>query len=199
MPSADPRLPEGTDTIIDGAGPAGEGEFDIGAAEGTGDENDAAALASGFAPEGTGASSGSDSPQSADGETPADLKSALFGRLDDVKGQAGDKARDFVQAGKDRATSALDDLVRMVEEAASQVDDTIGSQYGDYARRAAEGIGTFSDSFKNKDVDQIFDEARELVKKSPGAAVGIAAALGFVVARLVRAGAASDGKTNPAA
>ena len=91
-------------------------------------------------------------------------------------------------AGMDRAGWALDDLVRMVEDAATEIDGKIGSQYGDYARRAAESIGGFTESFKNKDVDELFDEARELVKKSPAVAVGIAAALGFVVARIARAG-----------
>lgn len=146
-------LPEGTDTIIEGAG--------------TGDE-DIVALGSG-------------------GATAA-ARDQFAERYQALRGQAGDKARDFVQAGKDRATAALDDVVQMIEDAAVEVDDKIGTQYGDYARRAAEGIATFSDSFKGKDVDELFDDARALIQKSPAAAVGIAAALGFVVARLVRSG-----------
>jgi ElaB/YqjD/DUF883 family membrane-anchored ribosome-binding protein len=110
----------------------------------------------------------------------------FFDRVDELRGQAGDKARDLAQAGKDRAASALDSLVQTVEDAASEIDEKLGSQYGDYARRAALGIGNFSDAFRDKDVDELFNDARELVKKSPAVAIGAAAAIGFVVARLAR-------------
>ena len=39
-----------------------------------------------------------------------------------------------------------------------------------------------------KDVDAIADDARALVRKSPGMVIGAAAAVGFVVARLLSAG-----------
>jgi hypothetical protein len=46
----------------------------------------------------------------------------------------------------------------------------------------------------------LFNDARELVKRSPAVAIGAAAALGFVVARLARSGIAeSSGKDAPKA
>ena len=165
MPSANEQLPEGTDTIIEGAGVTEESE--------------------------------STNPASASEPKPSDLggeqgqdgtRGVFFDRLDAFRGQAGDKARDLAQTGKDRATAALDSLVQTVEDAASDIDEKLGSQYGDYARRAAEYIGNFSDSFRDKDVDDLFTDAREFVKKSPAVAVGAAAVLGFVVARLARSG-----------
>jgi ElaB/YqjD/DUF883 family membrane-anchored ribosome-binding protein len=176
MPPVDQPLPEGTDHIIEGAGVTTDDETatieDTGAEIAGTAQSDAA---------------GSD-----------DVRSAFFGRFDDIKGQANDKVRAFAEAGKDRATSALDDLVKMIEDAAGEVDGRLGSQYGDYARRAADGLGSFSESFKDKDVDQIFDEARDLVKKSPGVAIGIAAALGFVVARIARSGLSATAPANDA-
>ncbi len=156
------QLPEGTDHIIEGAGVTTEEE-----------EAPISAVPTAFV---------------ADGEEADAEPGAFFGRFDEYKAQATDKARAFAEAGKDRATAALDDLVKMMEDAAGEVDGRLGSQYGDYARRAAEGIGSFSETFKDKDVDQIFDEARELVKKSPAVAIGVAAAIGFVVARIARSG-----------
>lgn len=176
MSSADQPLPEGTDHIIEGAGVSTDDPTMNEALE---IEQSTAGQAQG------GAAPGGSNAAGASGD---DVTGALFGRFDDLKGQATDRARDLAQAGKDRATAALDDLVRMIEDAAGEVDSRIGSQYGDYARRAADGIGGFSEAFKDKDVDQIFDEARELVKKSPGVAIGVAAAIGFVVARVVRSG-----------
>jgi ElaB/YqjD/DUF883 family membrane-anchored ribosome-binding protein len=160
MASADEQLPEGTDVIIDGAGVGDQG------------------------------TSGKPLAISEIKDAGEDAKGLFFERIDDLRGQAGDKARDLAQAGKDRATAALDSLVQTVEDAAAEIDEKLGSQYGDYARRAAEGIGNFSESFRDKDVDQLFSDARALVKKSPAVAIGAAAALGFVVARLARAGLA---------
>ena len=119
------------------------------------------------------------------------MKGAFFEKIDELRGQATDKARELaVTTSKDRATTALDGLVQTVEDAASEIDEKLGSQYGDYARRAAEHIGGFTDSFRDKDIDALFSDARDLVKKSPAVAIGAAAALGFVVARLARSSVA---------
>ena len=115
-----------------------------------------------------------------------EIKGVFFERVDELRGQAGDRARELAQTGKDRAANALDSLVQTVEDAASEIDEKLGSQYGDYARRAAEHIGGFTDSFRDKDIDALFNDARDFVKKSPAVAIGAAAALGFVVARLAR-------------
>ena len=162
MASADEQLPEGTDAIIEGASVSDDG---------------------------ANRSSQTEAPISAiPGDTSGEARGVFFERIDELRGQASDKARDLAQTGKDRATSALDSLVQTVEDAASEIDEKLGSQYGDYARRAAESIGNFSESFRDKDVDELFNDAREFVKKSPAVAIGAAAALGFVVARLARAG-----------
>lgn len=115
-------------------------------------------------------------------------RGAFFEKFDEVKAQGYDRAREYALVGKDRTTGALDDFVRMINDAAGQVDEKVGSQYGDYARRAADGLASFNDALKGKDVDDLFTEAREMVAKAPALAVGTAAALGFIVARLAKAG-----------
>lgn len=102
--------------------------------------------------------------------------------------QATDKARDYAQEGKARAGGALDEVSRLMGDAANTVDEKIGVQYGQYARTAAEGIAGFSESLKSKDIDDLVADATAFVRKSPAIAIGVAAALGFVVARLVKAG-----------
>lgn len=107
--------------------------------------------------------------------------------------QAADKARAFADTGKQRATDALGQLSQLLTDAAAQVDEKMGAQYGDYARTAAGQVSTFADQLKAKDVDAIVDDARDYIRKSPGVAIGVAAALGFVVARLVQSGIDADG------
>lgn len=103
-------------------------------------------------------------------------------------GQATDKIRAFADTGKQKAGGALDQFSTMLTDAAGQVDEKLGAQYGDYARQAAGLVSNFSESIKNKEVDDLLDDARGYVRQSPGVAIGIAAALGFVLARVAQSG-----------
>ncbi len=102
--------------------------------------------------------------------------------------QATDRIRTLADTGKERAVGGLDQLSQMINDAAGQVDEKLGAQYGEYARTAAGAVSNFSEQIKVKQVDELLDDAREFVRKSPGVAVGVAAALGFAVARLVQSG-----------
>lgn len=106
--------------------------------------------------------------------------------------QATDQIRAFADTGKARAGGALDQLSQMINDAAAQVDEKLGAQYGEYARSAASAVSGFSEQIKAKDVDALFDDARGYIRQSPGAAIGVAAALGFAVARLVQSGIDSE-------
>jgi ElaB/YqjD/DUF883 family membrane-anchored ribosome-binding protein len=101
---------------------------------------------------------------------------------------AGDKARAYAEDGKTRAGGVLDELARMMTEAAGTVDEKLGEQYGQYARSAAGGVSDFSDSLKAKKLDDLIEDARGFVKKSPAIAIGTAAAIGFVLVRLIKSG-----------
>lgn len=105
-----------------------------------------------------------------------------------LKSEAGDRARTAADQGKAKATGALDEIVAMLNDAAGQVDEKLGEQYGQYARSAADQVQGFSSALNDRTVDELLDDARELVRKSPTAALGIAAAIGFAAARLVSAG-----------
>jgi ElaB/YqjD/DUF883 family membrane-anchored ribosome-binding protein len=117
-------------------------------------------------------------------------------QLKDVGGkltaQASDKARGLAEMGKERASGALDQLAQMLTDAAGQVDGKLGAQYGQYARSAAEQVQGFSSSVKDKDMEELLEDARTLVRKSPAVAIGAAAAIGFVVARLFQSGLDAD-------
>ncbi|HEU4960931.1 MAG TPA: hypothetical protein VFT56_11035 [Sphingomonas sp.] len=105
-----------------------------------------------------------------------------------LKQQATGKARAYAEDGKAKAGGALDEFSRLMDTAASSVDDSLGAQYGDYARSAAKSIAGFSDQLKSKDIDDLIEDLKNFTRKSPAVAVGTAAALGFVLARLVKSG-----------
>ena len=115
-------------------------------------------------------------------------KQAVRENASKLTGQAGDKAREYAEQGKARAQEGLGQLSRMLEDAAAQIDEKLGGQYGQFARTAAGQVNTFADRIQAKDVDEFVDDVRGLVRQSPGVAIGAAAAIGFVLARLVQAG-----------
>ncbi len=133
-----------------------------------------------FSPEG---GAGSDT-----GSTVAGAKQALRDNVAKGREQAADKARLFAEDGKAKASDALGQLSQLLRDAAQQVDDKLGEQYGQYARGAADRVQGFTSAIDEKSVDDLLADARDLVRKSPAAAVGVAAGVGFVVARLLSAG-----------
>ena len=106
--------------------------------------------------------------------------------------KATDRAREYANTRKVQATGALDDVADMVESVAKTIDEKVGAQYGDYARRAASAVTGVADALKSKDVDDLVADARTFVREKPQVAIGIAAALGFVLTRLAKAGSGRD-------
>lgn len=102
--------------------------------------------------------------------------------------KASDKAREYANVGKDKASGALDEISQMVEGVARTIDEKVGSQYGDYARRAAGAVSGVADALKGKEVDELVDNARTFIREKPAVAIGAAAAIGFVLTRLLKAG-----------
>ena len=126
------------------------------------------------------------------GATGSNVRQQLTDGVGNIQAQAGDKAREFAKLGQDRAAGALEQLATMLTDAADQVDAKLGAQYGGYARNAADTVQKFSGQVKDQDFDQLLDQGRELVRKSPAVAIGAAAAVGFVLARLVQSGIDAD-------
>ncbi|PTD25214.1 hypothetical protein [Sphingomonas fennica] len=118
----------------------------------------------------------------------AAAKEKVGEQASDFKEQATGKARDYAAIGKEKAVEGLDSVTRLMDDAASTIDDKVGAQYGDYARKAASAVSNVATSLRSKDVDELLEDARTVVRKSPALAIGAAVAVGFVLARLVRAG-----------
>lgn len=208
MPPRNNELPEGTDHIVNGAMATGAGSSagagastgsSGGMATGGGASTGATATGAATGSSGGGASSGfiGGTGDDTGGTTAGELTTGSSGggarqQLRDgaasLKQQAADKARSYAEDGKTRATDALDEFSRVVQEAAATVDERLGAEYGDYARRAADAVSGFASSLRDKDVDDLYDGARELVRKSPVVAIGTAAAIGFALVRLIKSG-----------
>ena len=164
-------LPEGTDEIITGAAETGPAT----GSEAGGEETLVAA--------GTAASTGQKRPAS-DGA----LASRLRSGGEKLSAQAGDKARGLVSQGLERSAEALANVGKLVGDTAVGLEERLGPEYGDYARRAAAAIENTANSIAAKDADELIEDTREFVRRSPGVAIAGAAIVGFALARLIKSG-----------
>ena len=118
----------------------------------------------------------------------AALQSASAAGARQIASQAGDKARGFVTQGLERTSEALANVAKMVGDTADGIEERLGPDYGDYARRAAGAIENVANTIAEKDPDELIEDTRTFVRNSPGVALAGAAVVGFVVARLVKSG-----------
>ena len=195
-------LPEGTDTVIQGAGegalPNNSGGVDQGGQAVTvGDtalveerkipapRGDAERSVTGSGNPQDGLSGGSGGPRPSGG-----LTDRIRSSGEKLANQAGDKARGLVSQGLERTSEALANVAKMVGDTAPGIDERLGEDYGDYARRAAGTIENVATAIAEKDPDELIDDTRNFVRNSPGIALAGAAVVGFVVARLLKTGLA---------
>lgn len=100
--------------------------------------------------------------------------------------EAKDKGKELATEGKIKASEGLRTLGQTVADNAHVVDEKLGAKYGDYARSASRSLAQTADRLDQKSVEDLGEDAREFVRKSPGLAVGMAAVAGFLISRLFR-------------
>jgi ElaB/YqjD/DUF883 family membrane-anchored ribosome-binding protein len=198
MPPRDPSLPEGTDHIIDtnidlgdtgggsgggsGAGSTGSG---AGAAGGTGATGGGGSGGSAFQFDKNGGGAGG---SGGGGSRTSGIAGQVRDQINTLKSQAGDRARSFADDGKGQATTFLQTVAQIVADAAGSVEERLGSQYSGIGHRASTSINSLASTLDERSVDDLLDDARAFVQRSPAVAIGAAALIGFAVARVLRSG-----------
>jgi len=122
------------------------------------------------------------------GKVEGDSMNNVKNEFANLKDKAGERAREAADRGKDKASEALGGIGKILRESAGTIDEKVGAEYGEYARKAADAVDEFASKMDAKQVDDILEDTRQFVRKSPAVAIGAAAAIGFVLARLVRSG-----------
>ena len=199
-------LPEGTDTVIAGASGSSSGNTVAGRSNTTNPIGGSSASNAGGARTGVtssgsdssddlitgaGTSSGAANRGSSSGtgsESASGVRGMISTGASKVRDEAGTRARGLVGQGLERGSTTLTNISGIVSQTAAQLDEQLGSQYGDYARQAGTALERYANTLANKDPDELIDDARELVRKSPGVAIAGAAIVGFGLVRLIKAG-----------
>lgn len=172
---AETTLPEGTDTIVSDAKMAGAGS-NLGSTATRTRRGDSSITTS----------DSSDSSTSGGGG--GGVREAIKDGTDKLKSTASDRAMGFVSQGIERSSGALSNVSGLIGDTAANLDERLGAQYGDYARQAAQSIERAAQSLAGKDPEELIDDARAIVRKSPGIALAGAAILGFALVRVVKSG-----------
>ena len=107
---------------------------------------------------------------------------------ENVAREAAGKTRGVIGDGLSKGSEALGSMSRLVNDTAGNIDESLGAEYGDYARSTARYLDETAQKIAAKDPDELIDDVRGFVKKSPGMALGAAAVVGFALARLVQSG-----------
>ncbi|WP_205958393.1 hypothetical protein [Qipengyuania sediminis] len=94
------------------------------------------------------------------------------------------KGRDLATQGKSKVSEGLTALGQTISDNAYFVDEKLGAKYGDYARTASRSLQDAATRLDAKSIDELGEDARTFVRKSPGTAIGIAAVAGFMLSRL---------------
>ena len=83
-------------------------------------------------------------------------------------------------------------LAGVARDVASKLDDgkadSGNAKAAEFARKAADGMDRFSASLKDKEINEIAEDARSAVRNNPAIAVGAAAVIGFALARFLKGG-----------
>lgn len=123
-----------------------------------------------------------------DGSSTEKAKGAVREQALGLKDKALSSARSAANDGKAKAIEKVGGVSKAIEASAARLDQDVGKTYGDFARSAAKSIDNFAAGIDGKDLDELLDEAKGFIRKSPAIAIGIAAALGFAASRVVKSG-----------
>lgn len=108
-----------------------------------------------------------------------------------LAGKAGTGAKSAATSGKDYAAEAAHSIADAARQIAGKLDDGQSggnAKAADFARKAADSIDSFSTKLRDKDIEEIADDARNAVRHNPAIAVGAAALIGFALARFLKGG-----------
>jgi ElaB/YqjD/DUF883 family membrane-anchored ribosome-binding protein len=106
--------------------------------------------------------------------------------------KAGSGAKSAATSGKGVAADAMHGLADAARQMAGKLDDgnpeSGSAKAAEYARKAADSMDRFSATLRDKDIEEIADDARNAVRQNPAIAVGAAALIGFALARFLKGG-----------
>src|SRR5204862_7183838 len=109
--------------------------------------------------------------------------------------QAGEKLLSSVEEQKAAAADFVGGIAGAMRRAANEFDKDV-PQAAQYIRRAADQIGTVSDAFRRRDLNQLVADVQGFARRQPTAFLGAAVLAGFAAVRFLKTSAAGATESN---
>jgi len=101
-----------------------------------------------------------------------------------------DRVRDSASAQlttqKTRATDALGSVATALRQTSQPLRDNNQAMLADYAGKAADQLEQFSTRFRERDLNELMDDAKRFARRQPALFVGAAFAAGVLAARSLK-------------
>ena len=105
--------------------------------------------------------------------------------------QAGEKLLSSVEEQKAAGADFVSGVAGSIRRAANEFDKDL-PQAAQYIRSAADQIGTVSDAFRRRDLNQLVADVQGFARRQPTAFLGAAVLAGFAAVRFLRTSTAAE-------
>ncbi len=109
--------------------------------------------------------------------------------------QAQDRARSAFTSQRDRAVGGLNDIADTFRQVGNQLRENERDSAARYADRFADRVEHFADMVRDRDMDELLHNARDMARRRPGMFMGGAFILGFMAARFLKSSRGDSGAT----
>lgn len=120
-------------------------------------------------------------------EQPGPEVEVMGSRRSGLAGVVETRLHGLFENGRGELVKSLDSLVQLVEELAGKVGDRDTNAVAGIAHQAVDTIADIRNSLRDRPIELLIDDGRDLVRRQPEIAVGVAVAAGFLAARLIKA------------
>jgi len=88
---------------------------------------------------------------------------------------------------KQAAVEELSSVAGVMKDAAAKLESTDEARVGTYVRKAADFVDGLSSTLREHELEDLVHQAEGMVRERPAVGLGLSAAAGFVLGRLLRA------------
>jgi hypothetical protein len=138
-------------------------------------------------------------------QTTKEVKQQVKSDLERGKERAQEAARDVTEQGKekfeeqsDRAAAGVDDFADAVGSAASRLSELEHEGLADYANQLSTFLSDMSDTLRNKNVDDLARDVRDVAQRNPALFLLGSVAVGLGLSRFVKASGKARSPTDSA-
>ena len=103
-----------------------------------------------------------------------------------LRSHAGGTVRGMAEQAKSQVAGSLDGLVQLAHEIVSRLGAADSSPVARFGHQAAGALSDWSATVHDKSVDELLEDSRAIVRRSPALALGVAVATGFALSRFLR-------------